>query len=514
MQGLQTPWLWRPIYALLRQPYKPLAHARANPLQTQKRWYHSLLARGTISAYGREVGLRPDLPYEQFQAQVPIVTYEALYPWIERAMRGEPHVLWPGRTFWFAKSSGTTNDRSKFIPIPPESLTWNHFRASRQLFASYLTLHAGETRLLQGKIISIGGSHQISPVGPQARCGDLSAVLLANMPYFYRLFRAPDLQTALLPNWEEKLPRMTQALLRTRETIVGLAGVPTWTVLLFDELLRRTGAENILEVFPRFEVFFHGAVSFSPYESLFRKYLPSPNVRYYEIYNASEGFFAFQDTADTKDLLLLTDHGVFYEFIPFSAWEAGRWEAVPLEGVRPNETYALVITTVGGLWRYLIGDTVRFTTTQPYRLRIVGRTRHYINAFGEEVMIEQAEAALRAAAQATGAEVRDFTVAPLYLQAGRKGAHQWLIEFIQPPASLEAFRTHLDQTLRQLNSDYDAKREADLALGPPEIVVLPPDTFYRWLRTKGRLGGQNKVPRLSNDRSYAEEILAVATAPA
>ena len=509
---MRTPWVWKPLYALLRWPYRGLAYARAHPLQTQEKWYRYLLSQGARTEYGRSVGLKPDLPYEAFQKQVPVLPYESLYPWIEKALHGKPHVLWPGVPRWFAKSSGTTNDRSKFIPIPPESLSQNHFRASRQLFATYLTLYKGQTQLLQGKIISIGGSHQVSPVGPHARCGDLSAVLLANMPAFYRLFRAPDLQTALLPHWEEKLPRMTEALLRQRKSIVGLAGVPTWTVLLFDELLRRTGAKHMLEVFPRFEVFFHGAVSFTPYEALFQKYLPSPHVRYMEIYNASEGFFAFQDTAETKDLLLLTDHGIFYEFIPFSAWEQGRWEALPLEAVRPGETYALVITTTGGLWRYLIGDTVRFTSTAPYRLRIAGRTRHYINAFGEEVMVEQAEAALQAAARATGAEVRDFTVAPLYLQAGQKGAHQWLIEFITSPRSVDEFRWVLDQTLRQLNSDYDAKREADLALRPPEIVSLPPGTFYRWLQRKGRLGGQNKVPRLSNDRAYAEEVLALAAA--
>ncbi|MCS7162994.1 MAG: GH3 auxin-responsive promoter family protein [Bacteroidia bacterium] len=506
----KTPFYLEPLYGLLRLPYRRLAYSRADPLSAQHRWFRRLLKAGSKTRYGQVVGITSDLSYEAFSARVPIHTYEELYPWIERALRGEADVLWPGQVRWFARSSGTTNDRSKFIPIPPMSLHENHFRAARQLFATYLTLYQGRTQLLQGKVISIGGSHTVSHLGPHARYGDLSAVLLANMPAFYRYFRAPSLEIALLPSWEEKVHRMAEALLQIPQSIVGVAGVPTWTVVLFDEILRRTRAAHILEVFPRFEVFFHGAVSFTPYEKLFAQYLPASYVRYIEIYNASEGFFAFQDTVESKAMLLMTDHAVFYEFIPYKDWEAGVRRAIPLWAVQPGETYALVITTAGGLWRYLIGDTVRFVSTNPYRLYIVGRTRHYINAFGEEVMVEQAEKAVEAACAATQATVRDFTVAPIYLEAGQRGAHQWLIEFIQPPSSLEQFTEVLDQTLRQLNSDYDAKREKDLALGPPQLVVLPPDTFHRWLKQKGRLGGQNKVPRLSNDRGYVEEILAVA----
>ncbi|MCS6789593.1 MAG: GH3 auxin-responsive promoter family protein [Bacteroidia bacterium] len=492
----------------MRIPYQRIRRVQMHPLEGQRYWLKYLVRKGAGTAFGKKLGITANLTYETFRQRVPVQPYEVLYPWIERMLRGEPDVLYPGSVRWFAKSSGTTNDRSKYIPIPADSLRYNHFRAARDMFATYLTLYREDTQLLEGKIISIGGSHAIGPMGPQARCGDLSAVLLANMPSFYRFFRAPSLEIALLPKWEEKLPRMTEALLAQRESIVGLAGVPTWTVLLFDALLRRTGATNMLGVFPRFEVFFHGAVSFTPYEATFRQYFPTPRVRYLEIYNASEGFFAFQDTSATKDMLLLTDHGVFYEFIPLEHWEAGRWEAVPLEEVRVGVGYAMVITTVGGLWRYLIGDTVRFTSINPYRIRILGRTRHYINAFGEEVMIEQAEAALKAACEATGARVRDYTVAPIYLHARSRGAHEWLIEFIRPPDDIERFKDVLDHTLRQLNSDYDAKREADLALTPPQIVMLPEGTFYRWLKSKGKLGGQNKVPRLSNDRQYVEEIRA------
>ncbi|GIV24217.1 MAG: GH3 auxin-responsive promoter family protein [Bacteroidia bacterium] len=512
--GPRTPFWLSPLYALLRLPYNRVRSIRQAPFLAQQKWFRYLLRRGSSTAYGRTVGLAPHLSYADFQKRVPIVSYEELYPCIEQALRGEENILWPGQVRWFAKSSGTTNDRSKFIPITRESLHYTHFRAARDMFATYLVLYRGQTQLLQGKIISIGGSHQISPLGAHARAGDLSAVLLANMPRFYRFFRAPSLEIALLPHWEEKVPRMAQALLRERTSIVGLAGVPTWTVVLFDELLRRTGAAHILEVFPRFEVFFHGAVSFTPYEALFQKYLPAPYIRYMEVYNASEGFFAFQDTSKYKDMLLLTDHGVFYEFIPFASWERGYLEAIPLEEVQVGETYALVITTVGGLWRYLIGDTVRFVQKDPYRLRIVGRTRHYINAFGEEVMVEQAEAAIREACAATGAQIQDFTVAPIYLQAGQRGAHQWLIEFIQLPQDMDQFVTVLDTTLKRLNSDYEAKREGDLALGPPRVVALPLGTFHRWLKNKGRLGGQNKVPRLSNDRTYVEEILALGTGTA
>jgi len=485
---------------------------RENPLPFQQKWLAYLLRQGSKTHFGRAHRLTPTLSYEAFRTQVPVRSYEDLYPWIEQALQGERDVLWPGFVRWFARSSGTTNDRSKFIPLPPQSLRYNHFQAAKELFATYLTLYRHDTHLLAGKIISIGGSHQISHVGPHARYGDLSAVLLAQMPAFYRLFRAPELKIALLPRWEEKLPRMAEALLRQRKAIVGLAGVPTWTAVLFEELLRRTRAAHLLEVFPRFEVFFHGAVSFTPYESLFQRYLPSPRVRYLEIYNASEGFFAFQDQPDQKDLLLLVDHGVFYEFLPLSSFERGAFEeTLPLEAVRVGETYALVITTTGGLWRYLIGDTIRFVSTRPYRLRIVGRTRHYINAFGEEVMVENAEAAIRAACEASGASVRDFTVAPVYLEQGRRGAHQWVIEFITPPSDLAHFAEALDRELRRLNSDYDAKREGDLALGPPQVVTVPTGTFDRWLAQRGRLGGQNKVPRLSNDRTYVEEILALAT---
>ncbi|MCX7605900.1 MAG: GH3 auxin-responsive promoter family protein [Bacteroidia bacterium] len=501
------------LYPIVRIPHKRIEALRRDPIHKQHKWYTYLLERGSQTRYGKALGLKPGMSYTSFQRQVPIVSYEELYSWIERSLKGEADILWPGIVRWFAKSSGTTNDRSKFIPVPPESFRYTHFRGAKDMFATYLTLYKNQTHLLEGKIISIGGSHAISPLGPHARCGDLSALLLANMPAFYRLFRAPSLDIALLPSWEEKVPRMAEALLSEKQNIVGLAGVPTWTVVLFDELLRRTGAAHVLEVFPLFEVFFHGAVSFTPYEKLFYRYLPSPAVRYMEIYNASEGFFAFQDEPAQRDLLLMADHGIFYEFIPFSAWERGQWEAIPLEQVQLHEVYALVITTVGGLWRYLIGDTVRFVSLRPYRIRIAGRTRHYINAFGEEVMVENAEVALQAACSATSASVRDFTVAPIYLAEGYRGAHQWLIEFIQPPSNLDRFAEVLDQTLRQVNSDYDAKREGNLALGPPHITSLPEGTFYRWLHKKGRLGGQNKVPRLSNDRTYAEEILALAATP-
>jgi hypothetical protein len=499
--------LLTPLYPLLRTPYRAITRLYQDPITPQKKWLRYLLTKGAQTIYGKKYGITPSWSYAQFQQNLPVVSYEMLYPFIEETMRGKPDVVWPGRIRWFAKSSGTTNDRSKFIPIAPETLSYNHFRAARQLFATYLTRFRDDTRLLAGKILAIGGSHTISHLGPHARYGDLSAVLIENTPWFYTCFRAPEKAIALLPDWNTKVHRMAEAILGTNLT--GIAGVPTWTVVLFDEILRRTGASHILEVFPDMEVFFHGAVSFTPYEKLFQRYLPSPRMRYMEIYNASEGFFAFQDQAHTKDLLLLTDHGIFYEFIPFSAWERGDWTAIPLEAVQVGEIYALVITAPGGLWRYLIGDTIRFTSTQPYRLRIVGRTRHFINAFGEEVMVENTDAAIQRACSETGTLIRDYTVAPLYLEAGQRGAHQWLIEFITPPADLQAFAQALDKALQAINSDYEAKRTGDLALGPPLIVPIPPGTFERWLSQRGRLGGQNKVPRLSNTREYVEAILAL-----
>ncbi len=499
--------LLKPLYPLLQKPYKDIEQLYQDPIAPQHKWLKYLLTQGAATTYGQKHILQPTLSYEAFQKRLPIVPYETLYPFIKETMQGVPNVLWPGRIRWFAKSSGTTNDRSKFIPMAPETLALNHFRAGRHLFATYLTRFKDDTRLLAGKILSIGGSHTISHLSPHARYGDLSAVLIENTPWFYTLFRAPEKTIALLPEWHTKVHRMAEAIIGT--SITGIAGVPTWTVVLFDEILKRTGANHILEVFPDLEVFFHGAVSFTPYEKLFERYLPSPRMRYIEIYNASEGFFAFQDQPHTKDMLLLTDHGIFYEFIPISDWEKGRWEAIPLEAVQTNEVYALVITAPGGLWRYLIGDTIRFTTTNPYRLRIVGRTRHYINAFGEEVMVENTDAALQKACAETHALIRDYTVAPIYLEAGQRGAHQWLIEFIHPPADLNAFSQILDKALQSLNSDYEAKRLGDLALGPPQIVPLPPGTFEQWLAQRGRLGGQNKVPRLSNTREYVDSILAL-----
>lgn len=489
---------------ILALPQRQIAlHYQAPRLLQQQTW-EWLVAQAQNTLFFHEHNL--SLSYEKFRQKVPVRTYEELYPYIHRTLQGESDVLWPGQIRWFAKSSGTTNDRSKFIPIPKAMLYRNHFAGGKALFATYLHLQP-QSKLPFGKVLSIGGSHEISRYNAYARYGDLSAVLIENMPWFYQLFRAPSKKIALLADWKTKIFQMAQATLH--QPIIGVAGVPTWTVVLFEELLRQSGKSHILEVWPHFEVFFHGAVSFTPYEATFRQFLPSPSVCYIEIYNASEGFFAFQDQLETKDMLMLLSHGVFYEFIPLEALERKDWTAVvPLEGVEKNRLYALILSSASGLWRYLIGDTIRFTSLEPYRIRIAGRTKHFINAFGEEVVVENAEAALTMACEATGARVRDFTVAPIYLEAGKKGAHQWIIEFSVPPTDTQKFVVTLDEALQKINTDYEAKRSGDIALVRPQVIEVPPGTFEKWLARKGQLGGQHKVPRLSNTREYVEDILA------
>ncbi|MGQ9863264.1 MAG: GH3 auxin-responsive promoter family protein [Bacteroidia bacterium] len=491
---------------ILSLPYRQIERHYQSPHYLQRQTWEWLVAQAQNTLFFHEHHLTACRSYEDFRQKVPIRTYEELFPYIHRTLQGEKDILWPGRVTWFAKSSGTTNDRSKFIPMPKAMLYRNHFASGKALFATYLHFQP-HSRLPLGKVLSIGGSHEISRYNAYARYGDLSAVLIENMPWFYQIFRAPSKKIALLSDWKTKIFQMAQATLY--QPIVGVAGVPTWTVVLFEEVLRQSGKTHILEVWPHFEVFFHGAVSFTPYEATFRQFLPSPSIRYIEIYNASEGFFAFQDQLDVKDMLLLLSYGVFYEFIPLEALEKKDWTAaVPLEGVEKDRLYALILSSASGLWRYLIGDTIRFTSIRPYKIRIAGRTKHFINVFGEEVVVENAEAALKMACQATGAQVRDFTVAPIYLEAGKKGAHQWIIEFHVPPQDRQKFVFILDQALQKVNTDYEAKRSGDMALVQPQVVEVPPGTFERWLARKGRLGGQNKVPRLSNTREYAEDILA------
>lgn len=487
---------------LLRRRARRFEELMRNPDGVQRRVFQWLLERGRATAFGREHGFDRVRTPEDFRQAAPIRTYEQLFPWVEKSLRGQADVLWPGKVSWFAKSSGTTNDRSKFIPITSDNLSGCHFAAGKDLMGWYFE-NAADSRMLSGKSLTIGGSHQVVKEGAHARCGDLSAVILENVPALFSLLQTPPREIALLTDYEEKLDRMARLLPSVNVTAV--AGVPTWTLILFQRLLREQGKASLREMWPRFEVFFHGGVSFVPYRELFRAICPE--MRFMEVYNASEGFLALQNDLTDSSLLLMLDHGVYFEFVPLDELESERPQAVGVADLQRGGVYAIVLSTSSGLWRYLIGDTVRVESLAPLKIRIVGRTQHYINAFGEELMVDNVETALAAAMQATGARVSDYTGAPIYLERDQAGGHEWLMEFSQAPDSLDRFVDVFDAELKRVNSDYEAKRTGDMALRRPVVHVLPQGTFYEWMKARGKLGGQNKVPRLSNNRTYVDDIL-------
>lgn len=498
------------IAAAMRARLPRIERFRQEPHAVQAEQLRALLERARHTEWGQRYGFGEDPSAEVFARRVTISTYEQLYPEIERVLRGEPDVLWPGVVTWFSKSSGTTNARSKFIPVTPESLQGCHYKGGKDMLALFSGLYPDQ-QIFTGQGLSLGGSLAPNPWRPDdSQCGDVSAVIMRNLPSWAQYIRSPPLELALLGDWDEKIEKLARHTIQ--ENITSLAGVPTWTVVLIRRILELTGARTIREVWPNLELFAHGAVAFGPYRELFRELIFDGDggqrpMRYLEIYNASEGFFGLQDQADSEDLLLLLDYGIYYEFVPLDQLGAAEPQAVPLEAVEVGKTYALVVSTNAGLWRYLVGDTVRFTSVRPYRFRITGRTKHFLNAFGEEVVVENAEAAVAAACRATGAILTDFTAAPVYFRAGERGGHEWLVEFTQAPTDRERFAAVLDDTLRAVNSDYDAKRQHDLALVAPLVREVPAGTFGAWLRQKGKLGGQHKVPRLMNDRTVVEEVL-------
>ncbi|HHL52968.1 MAG TPA: GH3 auxin-responsive promoter family protein [Flammeovirgaceae bacterium] len=478
------------------------------PLEVQQEVFLNLIDKAKDTQFGREHDFANIRNYEHFRQKVPVRNYEELYPYIERMMRGKQNVLWPTTIKWFAKSSGTTNARSKFIPVSPEALEDCHMKGGKDLLSIYIN-NRPDSRMFVGKSLSIGGSHQINPLDPSGKSyyGDVSAVIMKNLPLWAKYVRTPSEEVALLENWEEKVERMAREV--AEENVASMAGVPTWTLLVLQRVLQLTGKDDISEVWPDLEVFFHGAVAFGPYRELFKSIISSPRMQYMETYNASEGFFGIQDTSNLDEMLLMLDYGIFYEFIPFDEIDREDPTVLELGEVETGRNYAMLISTNGGLWRYKIGDTVRFTSTHPYRIKISGRTRHFINAFGEEVIVENAEEAITYACEQTGAIVENFTAGPVYLQQGKQGGHEWLVEFARPPADLGEFTRLLDSRLRQVNSDYDAKRQGDLALVMPKVQQVPRGTFYNWMKKRGKLGGQNKVPRLSNNREYLDDILAM-----
>ncbi len=480
---------------------------RRRPVDVQHEQWRRLLEKGAATAFGRDHGFGDIDTIEKFQAQVPVRCYEELFPYIERARLGERNVLWGGETRWFARSSGTTGAKSKYIPVTRDGLRDSHMQGPRDCIAFNVDRHPS-TRVYGGKTMTLGGSRRIEREGERAQTGDLSAILIENIPKMANRWRVPRTETALLSDFEEKVERICREC--SGEDVRSLAGVPSWNLVMLRRLLEYTGKGNLLEVWPNLELFIHGGVNFAPYREVYRELIPSSEMRYQETYNASEGFFGIADDFG-EDMLLMLDYGMFYEFLPTSHLDDPS-KAVPLEEVKPEVNYAMIISSSGGLWRYLIGDTVTFTSTDPYRIRISGRTRQYINAFGEEVIVDNAERAMEAACRATGAEVAEYTAAPVYMELDTKGAHQWVVEFgREPEGGTKAFAAALDDALKDVNSDYEAKRWHDTTLCAPIVTAVPAGTFLQWMSSRGKTGGQNKVPRLSNDRKYVEEILSITS---
>lgn len=489
-------------HSILASFYGPVAHFVQKPHDTQHKIFSYLLKRGQKTLYGRENHFESVHSEADFRAKVPIITYENLRPYLERIiLEKKRDVLWDTPIRWFAMSSGTTEDKSKYIPVTRESLYHGNYRAGYHMLGIYASHHPDSAFIL-GKTLVLGGSRQVNQIGEGFFTGDISAIMLKNLPFFVKRRRTPE-EIALIPDWEMKLERLSDFAIHS--DIRAFLGVPSWTLVLLRKIVERTG-KSLLELWPRLEVFFHGGVSFVPFREQYEKLIPSDRMRYWETYNASEGFFGIQFSPASKELLLLLDNEVYYEFIPVEEWGKENPETVPLEGVEVGKQYALVISTSGGLWRYKVGDTVRFTATDPYLFVLTGRTKQFINAFGEELIVDNANCALDEACRSTGAKITEYTAAPIFFDAHHNGAHEWLIEFETEPCDMEAFTRMLDENLKKLNSDYEAKRSHNLSLNPPVVVSLQPNTFYNWMKFREKVGGQNKVPRLSNDRHYVESI--------
>lgn len=476
------------------------------PHNVQEEWFRKLIASGRQTEWGKTHDYDSITNYDQFVKQVPVSEYEDLKPYIERLRKGEQNLLWNSEIKWFAKSSGTTSDKSKFIPVSQEALDECHFKGGKDLLSIYCNFNP-DTQVFNGRLLGMGGTHISDNPDIGTYVGDVSAIIMENLPAWIELIRTPELSVALMNEWEKKIEKI--ATITSKENVTNITGVPSWTLVLLKRILEITGKKNIKEVWPNLELFVHGGVSFLPYRHQFEKLIDGP-MNYLETYNASEGFFGIQDRKNGDDMLLMLDYGIFYEFIQVNETGQSSLEAIPLYQVKQNVNYAMVITTNAGLWRYQIGDTVEFTSVDPYRIRITGRTRNFINAFGEELIIDNAIKALKTACDKTGAMISDFTAAPVYFSDNGSGSHEWLIEFDKEPDNISYFNEVLDNALKALNSDYEAKRYQNMVLNEPLIRVLPTGTFYEWMKKHNRLGGQYKVPRLSNNRKFVEEILQIA----
>ena len=473
------------------------------PHEVQREALSKLLKSASDTQWGKMYNYKEIENAKQFAERVPLQDYDSLKPYIDRMRKGEHQILWNTEIKWFAKSSGTTNDKSKFIPISTESLEECHFKGGKDMLSIFCS-NFPETQLFTGKSLTLAGSLRTVQGLETAYDGDLSAVIVQNLPFLAELARTPNSEITLMDNWEEKIEKLAEATII--ENVTSLAGVPSWMLILLRHILEKTGKKYINEVWPNLEVYFHGGINFNPYINSFKSIIHK-DIFYLETYNASEGFFGIQDQLNSKDFLLMLDYGIYYEFIPFLPNNTIGNKTILLHEVVLNVDYAMVISTNGGLWRYQIGDTIQFTCLNPFRFKIVGRTKHYINAFGEELMIDNAEQALLVACEKTEATIIEYTAAPVYFEDNESGSHQWLIEFDKRPNDIEFFAELLDNSLKNLNSDYEAKRYSDMILKPPVIVEAINGTFFNWLKSKNKLGGQFKVPRLSNERIIIDEIL-------
>jgi hypothetical protein len=480
---------------------------RQNPIPNQFKTFHFLIQKGKETVYGQKNGLTEVVDIDSFQQHVPLSDYGSLKTYIDDSIHGAEAQLWPGKTSWFAKSSGTTADRIKILPITEDSLLQNHYANGKDLLAQYYANHS-KRKLYNAKHLIIGGSGKIDQSEEGIFIGDLSAIIINHLPTWTELRRTPKKDIALLENWEEKLERMAESVLN--ENICIIAGIPSWTLLLLKKVLEKSGKNSIVEVWPNLELYIHGGMSFKPYQEAFHEILQIPEMNYVESYNSSEGYFGLQDQIDSKELLLLTNSQVFYEFIPMTEFEGlDSKTVITLENIETDKEYALVITTSSGLWRYIIGDTVRFSQLHPFRFVVSGRTTHYINAFGEKLIIEHAEKAISTAALRTNAQISDYTAAPYFNEEKVVGGHHWLIEFREEPNDESLFLAELDHLLKVENADYEAKRKDNINIGYPKMTTVPSGTFHLWLKSKGKLGGQHKVPRLMNDDRLLNEILTL-----
>ncbi|MBC5835719.1 GH3 auxin-responsive promoter family protein [Flavobacterium sp. F372] len=473
------------------------------PIEVQEEILFGLLKSAENTVLGKKYDYNSIKNYKTFNERIPVSTYEELEPYIEQTRQGAQNIFWNTNIKYFAKSSGTTNAKSKFIPVSAEALDNNHYKASKDLLCLYLNNNQ-DSQLFTGKSLRLGGSKELYE-NNNTFFGDLSAILIDNMPMWAEFSSTPSNKTSLMSDWETKLPAIIKE--SSLENVTSLAGVPSWMMVLLNKTLEENNKTNILEIWPNLEVYFHGGVSFDPYKEQYRNLFPKSDFKYYEIYNASEGFFALQDRNDSNELLLMLDYGIFYEFIPMDTFGKEDQKVIPLSEVEIGKNYALVITTNSGLWRYLIGDTIRFTSLNPFRIKVTGRTKHHINVFGEELMVENTDSALAKTCEMLSCEILDYTVAPIFMEGKEKGAHEWIIEFKKHPASIENFTELLDKNLQQVNSDYEAKRFNNMTLNKLVLHVAKENLFYNWLKKNDKLGGQHKIPRLSNSRNYLEELL-------